>query len=144
ATHEHCRGFGGVDLIVALGGGSVLDLAKCMKHRFLNHSPAHPNALPLLAIPTTAGTGSEATPFATYFENGSKRSLEDPALTPNAVILDPILPASLPQKNRIACALDALAQSVEALWSMRSTSFSRDRARQSIRKLVRHFPFPEA
>jgi alcohol dehydrogenase class IV len=117
-----------VDLIFALGGGSVIDLAKCLKAKFLleGRSPE------LWVVPTTAGTGSEATPFATFFRGRSKQSLEDARILSDQVILDPLLLKGMHPRIAAPCALDALTQAIESLWSVRATDASRSFAMDAI------------
>lgn len=136
------------DLIIAVGGGSVIDLAKTVR-LIAPHSPtALPYALgermpgptktPLLAIPTTAGTGSEATHFAVVYVDGRKYSIADPAMRPDHVILDPELTYSAPPSVTAASGLDALCQAIESYWSVRSTAASRDLARRAIELAFTH------
>ncbi len=101
------------DTIVSIGGGSVIDLAKILHHR--STSIRHH-----VAVPTTAGTGSEVTPFATYYVNGRKESLADSRILPDRVILDSSLLESLPERIVISCALDAFSHAVESHWSIQS------------------------
>ncbi len=91
------------DYVIAVGGGSVLDMAKLMVFfgsinrapRTYLSSPArldsNSGAVPLCAIPTTAGTGSEATQFAVLYDGKIKHSVADPSILPDAVILNPSL-----------------------------------------------------
>jgi alcohol dehydrogenase class IV len=123
------------DWIVAAGGGSAIDIAKCVKAlaqapEYLNpdHSgwrpPPAPLRLaptPLVAVPTTAGSGSECTHFAVVYIGERKHSLEDAGLVPDIALLDSELTASLPPLQTAVTGLDALGQSIEALWSVRST-----------------------
>jgi alcohol dehydrogenase class IV len=119
------------DLVVAVGGGSVIDLAKAVRTIGPVASDAGPFLLgdrtveeggpPLLAVPTTAGTGSEATRYAVFTVDGGKRPIGHPALLPEHVILDPELTYSLPPAVTASTGLDALAQAMESMWSTRST-----------------------
>lgn len=131
----------GCEAIVAVGGGSAIDVAKCVKYYAeseLSEAPAQdipPNAIPLLAVPTTAGTGSEATRFAVVYYNGEKQSIADESLIPSAVLFDPDALKSLPAYQRKATMLDAFCHAVESYWSLNSTEESRcfsDRALRSI------------
>lgn len=114
------------DYVAAVGGGSVIDLAK-----LINQSRK-----PLLAIPTTAGTGSEVTSFATLFINGVKTSVE--GLRPNWFILDHQLLQSVPRYPAICAGLDALCQSIESLWSKQATEESKKYAEHSVRLALEH------
>jgi alcohol dehydrogenase class IV len=117
------------DVIVAVGGGSVLDTAKALSilcrnpgpcARFLEGTPgasAVPGpGIPWIAVPTTAGTGSEATKNAVIRSQtaGAKRSMRSAFLLAHAVIVDPLLTVSLPASVTGASGLDALTQLVEA------------------------------
>lgn len=120
----------GPDLVIAVGGGHVLDCAKAI------------NALggqkPLIAIPTTAGSGSEATPFAVIYKDGVKTSMEGPHLLPSYAIVDPALAASAPQSVALASGLDALCQAIESYWSRKATDESRGYARQALEHIWPH------
>jgi alcohol dehydrogenase class IV len=124
------------EFIVALGGGAVLDLAKCLKSR------AGFEIL-LVAVPTTAGTGSEATPFATYYEDGRKKSLEDLRLVPDVAVHDPRLLVGLPRAVLLHSGMDALAQGIESAFSVRATPASLEDSIAAVEGIVRAgFPWP--
>lgn len=135
------------DLIIAVGGGSVIDLAKAVRTigplssdprpYLLGEAPVGPGP-PLLAIPTTAGTGSEATRYAVFNVDGEKRPIGDPALLPERVILDPGLTDSLPPSVTAATGLDALSQAMESMWSTRSTGTSYTDARIALQLALDH------
>lgn len=114
----------GAGLVVAVGGGSVLDAAKIARARLAEEradgSPA------LLAVPTTPGTGAEVTPFATVwdFERPRKESIAAPEVRPSAALVDPELTTTMDRREYASSALDALVQGVEAAWSTRSTAES--------------------
>jgi alcohol dehydrogenase class IV len=113
------------DAIVACGGGSVIDFAKLYKHR--SKSDAF-----FSALPTTAGTGSEATCFAVYYAEGGKHSLEDVRLLPDCAIVDSRFSCYADRKVRAATACDAFIQAVESYWSVRATDASRAFAEEAI------------
>ncbi len=121
----------GCDGIVALGGGSALDTAKAICF--------YGRSLPICAIPTTAGTGSEATPFAVIYARGEKQSLDRPDLLPQAVLLDPTALETLPAYQRQATALDALCHGVESAWCVHATGQSRALALEAIRGVTAHW-----
>ncbi|MBR0514165.1 MAG: phosphonoacetaldehyde reductase [Clostridia bacterium] len=121
------------DGLVSIGGGSSIDTAKAVK-ALLNvpsvDDVAHnrfPEKLqvPHIAIPGTAGTGSEATQIAVAYVNGSKVSLNHPDLLADGVVLDASLLESLPAYHKKSCALDALAQGIESYWCAAATDDSR-------------------
>src|SRR5690606_34954215 len=94
------------DAIVAIGGGTAIDLAKLVgtiavqeadpRSVATGDSVVERDGPPLLAVPTTAGTGSEATHFAVVYIDGVKHSLAHPVLRPDLVILDPLLTYAMP------------------------------------------------
>jgi len=92
--------------------------------------------LPHVAIPGTAGTGSEATPYAVVYVGGQKLSLDHPALLPEAVLLDSSLLDTLPDYHRRSCAMDALAQGIESFWAQKATEESRVHAVKAIRGVL--------
>ncbi len=132
-TH-HC------DFIIAVGGGSAMDVAKCIKlfwnmdqeENYLGQKIAE-NAVPLLAIPTTAGTGSEATRFAVIYYEGNKQSVAHISCIPGYVLLDASLLETLPLYQRKATLLDALCHGIESYWSVNASDESRRYAAEAIR-----------
>lgn len=129
----------GCDAILAVGGGSAMDVAKCVK-LYANLDPARnyleqdivPNDIPFLAMPTTAGTGSEATRYAVIYYNGAKQSVTHDSIVPSAVLFDPSALETLPSYQRKATMLDALCHAVESFWSVNSTPESRVFSRDAI------------
>jgi len=115
------------DFIVSIGGGSAIDVGKSVN--VLNAD--EPRACHL-AIPTTAGTGSEATHFAVLYKNGEKMSLEHPGAIPEFVILDPVFLDTLPLYHKKSAMLDALCQAIESLWAKGKTHQSVMYAQQAI------------
>ena len=122
----------GCDAILAVGGGSVLDAAKTAAAAIANHKPAEKlvgtlkvkkQPMPLIAVPTTAGTGSETTIAAVISGTAThrKRQILDPKLVPFAAILDPELTVGLPRGNTIHTAMDALTHALEAYVSTYAT-----------------------
>lgn len=133
-----------VDFVIGMGGGSVLDSAKVVALLAadqqttlldaLNGTERNFRSLPMIAIPTTAGTGSEVTSFATVWDDLHKRkySLASPEMYPLLSIIDPILTATLPTKLLASTGLDALAHAVESSWSVNSTQESLEYGLQAI------------
>lgn len=118
------------DMVIAVGGGSAMDCAKaaaCLAAGNLAsiravHSggvPLGPARLPLIALPTTAGTGSEVTPFAVLSdaEKQVKGPIAGDALYPTHAVVDPELTHSLPLKVTAVTGLDALCHAIEGYWS---------------------------
>ncbi|MFG6333478.1 MAG: phosphonoacetaldehyde reductase [Lachnospiraceae bacterium] len=133
------------DFIIAAGGGSAMDVAKCIK-LFWNLDPDRnyleqeivENEVPLLAIPTTAGTGSEATRFAIIYYEGNKQSVAHAGCIPDYVLLDASLLDTLPEYQRKATMLDALCHALESYWCVSSTKESREYAAEAIREVFRY------
>lgn len=119
------------DLVVAIGGGTAIDLAKLIGTLAVQSGPAREIATghaainvagkPLMAIPTTAGTGSEATHFAVVYVDGKKHSVAHPTLLPDYAVVDPRLTESLPKQMTAATGLDAFCQAIESIWSVGAT-----------------------
>ena len=115
----------GCDTIIAVGGGSSIDVAKCIKL----YCPSEPK---LIAIPTTAGTGSESTRYAVAYRNGEKQSITHESIIPDYAILEPSVLDSLPLYQKKCTMMDALCQAIESWWSVNATDASRVLSRQAI------------
>jgi len=137
----------GVDAVavIGIGGGSVLDTSKIIALLIRNEGDAAgwigavtpPNGIaPLLLMPTTSGTGSEATRIAMVTVGGAKRASSSPLYIPRAVILDPDLVASLPGPVVASTGMDALAHAVEALMSSQRSPLAAHHALRAIELLV--------
>jgi alcohol dehydrogenase class IV len=137
----------GVDWVAAVGGGSVLDLAKAAAGLLHAEGPAQayhdggaipPSRTPFLAVPTTAGTGSEATAVSvlTNANTGVKKSIRHPSFLARVVILDPRLLASCPPAVAAASGMDALTQAVESFVSNHASWFSDEWALQAVRLIA--------
>lgn len=140
-VHDGCAVFRdrGCDSIVAVGGGSAIDVAKAIKYHICSEKgdsqglmPPFDAPLSLVAIPTTAGTGSESTNFAVCYDRGEKLSIESALLLPTVAVLEPDLLKSVPLYHRSATFFDALSQAMESYWSINSTIESRDYARRAL------------
>ena len=131
------------DAIAAIGGGSAIDVAKCIK-LYSNMDPAVnylqqeivPNDVPLMAIPTTAGTGSEATRYAVIYYNDAKQSVTHESMIPSAVLMDSSALKTLPLYQKKSTMLDALCHSIESFWSVNSTEESRVYSRNAIEMVL--------
>lgn len=117
------------DTILAVGGGSAIDVAKSIK--FYSKSSAE-----IIAIPTTSGTGSESTHFAVIYRDGVKQSIADQSLLPKYVILEASTLLSVPMYTRKATMLDALCHSIESYWAKKATDESRDLAVRAIKVIL--------
>ena len=122
----------GCDSILSIGGGSAIDVAKCIK-LFAAMKDGVPyieqehvfSAVKHIAIPTTAGTGSESTRFAVIYYNGMKQSVTDDCILPDIAVLSPSLLTGLPLYQKKATLLDALCHAVESMWSVNAFDGSR-------------------
>ncbi len=121
----------GCDTILAVGGGSPMDVAKCIKK--YSESDA-----PIIAIPTTSGTGSESTHFAVVYENGNKMSVAAPDLLPEMVILEPATLRNVPEYTRKATMLDALCHAIESHWAKKATPESKGYAEKAIELILKY------
>lgn len=133
------------DAIAAVGGGSAIDVAKCIKlysnmesSRNYLEQTIIPNEIPFLAMPTTAGTGSEATRFAVIYYNGVKQSVNDLSCVPDAVLFDPAVLETLPLYQKKATMLDAFCHALESFWSVNSTAESKVFSCEAIRMILLH------
>lgn len=132
------------DCIVAVGGGATLDAAKLIALCASNGRPIEsmlrsdftPNAIPMIAVPTTAGSGSEATHFAVLFVGQQKYSVAHVSLRPRLAIIDPTLTHSVPRRVAAAAGLDALCQSIESLWSRQADPRSQMLATEALDLIV--------
>ena len=133
------------DTIVAIGGGSSIDVAKCIKlfcktdcsNNILNES-YFDTKVPLIAIPTTAGTGSESTRYAVIYYDGKKQSITHNSILPNYVILDSSFLKTLPIYQKKCTLLDALCQAIESWWSINSTKESIEYSKIAIQKIIKN------
>ena len=131
--------------IISFGGGSAIDLAKCIKlyaktpssSNYLQE-PKEYNLIEHLCIPTTAGTGSESTRFAVIYQDGIKNSVTHDSIIPNHVILDYQLLKTLPDYQKKSTMLDALCQAIESYWSVNSTLESKKYAKEAITLILKN------
>ncbi len=139
---------GGIDVVLGVGGGAVLDTAKAIagllpvETELMDHLegvgrglPYTGPALPVVAVPTTAGTGSEATRNAVISERGPdgyKRSFRDESMVPADAVVDPDLLATAPRPLIAANGLDALTQLLESFTSQKATHFTDALARDGL------------
>ncbi|MDF2500167.1 MAG: iron-containing alcohol dehydrogenase [Anaerosporomusa subterranea] len=131
------------DMIIAIGGGSPLDAAKAIAVLAVNDMPARKlfdggfavQPLPILAVPLTAGTGSEVTPYSilTDVERQTKRSFSDPSIFPKVAFLDARYTQTLSRSVTVNSAVDALSHAIEGYLSRRSTPVTDCMALEAIR-----------
>lgn len=125
------------ELVVAFGGGFVIDAAKQVASRLLNARRQSGLLGPrIMAIPTISGSGSEVTPFASVWTNGRKSSIEDARLYPAELFLVPAFATSVPIDKALPAALDALSHALEAIWNVAATPGSDEAAAAAIATLV--------
>ena len=136
------------DVVLAVGGGTAIDLAKLIRFcaaqsadpRDLIMSPAaNPRpGVPLIAVPTTAGTGSEATHFAVVYVDDRKHSLAHRYVRPDFAVVDASLTENLPPHLTAETGLDALCQAIESMWSTLSTDESLRDATEAVQLVWQH------
>lgn len=134
------------DSIIAVGGGSAMDVAKCVKlfsgmDSTVNYleQEKFDTCVPLIAVPTTAGTGSESTRFAVIYFEGKKQSVTHDSIIPNHVILDWSVLSTLPVYQKKCTMLDALCQGIESWWSVNSTDESKSYAQKAVSLIVENY-----
>ena len=138
----------GCDSLMAVGGGSAMDVAKCIK--LYSNLPGDgsngswlkadsvSNDIPFIVLPTTAGTGSEATRYAVIYYNDAKQSVTSESIIPETVLMDPHSLLTLPLYQKKSTMMDALCHAIESFWSVNSTAASREFSRDAIRLVIRH------
>ena len=133
----------GCDCIVSVGGGSAIDVAKCVRLYAAMDGSAPYIGQPHVfspfrhfAVPTTAGTGSESTRFAVIYYNGVKQSVTDDSILPDAAVLDASLLSGLPAYHKKATLLDAICHATESMWSVNSDGQSRQYAYSALRMIL--------
>ncbi|HXB68097.1 MAG TPA: iron-containing alcohol dehydrogenase [Candidatus Acidoferrales bacterium] len=145
----------GCDLVIAIGGGSAIDAGKAVAAMLANPGDpldylevigraqplAHPGA-PFIAIPTTAGTGSEVTRNAVLAapEHGVKASLRSPGMLPRLAVVDPELTLSLPGATTASTGLDALTQLIEPYVSVRANPMTDQFCAEGMRRAAAALP----
>jgi alcohol dehydrogenase len=143
------------DCILALGCGSSMDTAKALARlltqskdatlatHFRDHRPLSPTpALPVVAIPTTAGTGSEVTPFGTVwdFEREKKYSITGDDLYAAIAVLDPELTIGVPHEVTISSGLDAISHALESTWNKNANAVTLGLATKSLQLSLTALP----
>lgn len=135
------------DLLIAVGGGSVLDMAKLIRFfraytgdltgtDFVRNS----EPIPLYALPTTAGTGCEATQFAVVYRDKTKYSVAHPAVLPDIAFVYPPFTYDTSAYLTATAGFDALSQAIEAYWNVYATDESDSYAMRAIGLLWHHLP----
>ena len=135
------------ECILAIGGGSVIDTAKCFS--ILINAPnlsllklvtdssqaMSIRPIPIIAVPTTSGSGSEVTPFATVWNHAEKKkhSLSIDSVMPHSAVIDPSLTLSLPIRETLSSGLDAISHAFESIWNVNATPKTLSVATQALR-----------
>lgn len=129
------------DFIIGIGGGSPLDAAKAIAILAVNEiaeeallSQQYGPVLPLVAVATTAGTGSEITPYSilTFPAQQTKKSIASPKIIPRLAILDPAYTSQLPYQITVDTAVDAYSHALESYLSVNATPLSELHAREAL------------
>ena len=143
----------GCDAILAVGGGSSIDVAKCIKLAVLakegrdalipplvsTRVEIEGRRIPFIAIPTTAGTGSESTHNAVMYYQGSKQTVTNDGVLPDYALLEPKVLATLPLYQKKCTMMDALCQGIESWWSVNSTDESKGYAKTAVELITKHW-----
>lgn len=137
---NHCN------MIVAVGGGSTIDVAKCIK-LYCKMDPSinyleqekKDTGIPLIAIPTTAGTGSESTKHAVIYYEGKKQSISHDSIVPDVAVLEPSSLKTLPVYQKKCTMLDALCQGIESWWSVNSNDESKEYSKKAIEMIMKNW-----
>lgn len=131
------------DAILAIGGGSSIDVAKCIKlysdmddTRVYLEQEYKDNEVTLIAIPTTSGTGSESTRYAVIYYEGKKQSVAHDSIVPKYAILDYRNLITLPLYQKKCTMLDALCQGIESYWSVNATDESREYSTKALTMIM--------
>lgn len=138
------------DSILAVGGGSAIDVAKCIKLAVLakegnaaiipplvsQRIPIDGVKIPFIAIPTTAGTGSESTHNAVMYYEGAKQTVINDGVLPDYAVLEPSVLKTLPLYQKKCTMMDALCQGIESWWSVNSTEESYEYSRKTVELIM--------
>lgn len=143
----------GCDSILAVGGGSAMDVAKCIKLAVLSKEgdkalipplvsqrlPIDGAKIPFIAIPTTAGTGSESTHNAVMYYQGAKQTVTNDGILPDCALLEPSVLRTLPLYQKKCTMMDALCQGIESWWSVNSTEKSKGYSRKAVELVMAYW-----
>lgn len=143
----------GCDAILAIGGGSPMDVAKCIKLAVLADDGINAiippmvnknvvidgNKIPFIAIPTTAGTGSESTHNAVMYYEGTKQTVTNDGILPDYAILEPSVLKTLPLYQKKCTMMDALCQGIESWWSVNSTDESKEYSKKAVELIIQNW-----
>ena len=124
------------DLIVSIGGGSVMDMSKLIRHMAVEKG----YSIPLHAMPTTAGTGAEATHFAVVYIDGKKQSIAADDVLPDVAVVYPPFTYSNSVYQAACAGFDAVAQAIESFWAKGATEESREYSVKALGLLWNQLP----
>lgn len=138
------------NVIMAVGGGSAMDVAKCIKLAFLAKEGCNAiipplvsqrvdidgSAMPFIAIPTTAGTGAESTHNAVMYYEGSKQTVTNDGVLPDYALLEPSVLKTLPLYQKKCTMMDALCQGIESWWSVNANDESKEYSKKAIELIM--------
>lgn len=134
------------DLIIGVGGGSAMDMSKLIHHlsayksfdkqTIVSGLQNHTTKTQLMLIPTTSGSGSEATRFAIVYIDGKKHTLSHRSVLPDYAVVDGLLSEKLPGNVTAYTGIDAISQAIESYWSNGANEKSRSYALKALKYLV--------
>lgn len=139
----------GCGAVLAIGGGSILDCAKAVAMLAtnggsvvdyqMNGKPILNRTLPFFAVPTTSGTGSEASKVSVVYnpDNGLKKSFYSQYMIADTVILDPLMTVGLPESVTVSTGIDALSHAIESYVSLNATPYTEMFSMQAMRLIVK-------
>jgi len=134
------------DAVIGIGGGSTMDTAKFAAATALGGAPLvdyydgrlpfPEKRLPVIAVPTTAGTGSEVTQVSVMSHDKEKKTINNPVFMPKIAIVDPMLTATVPPRTTMNTGIDAMAHALEGYWSRNHNPISDLMAVESVRLVL--------
>ena len=137
-----------VNAVVGMGGGSTMDTAKFAAATALGDAeaieyfrgarPFPAERLPMIAVPTTAGTGSEVTQVSVISCGKEKKTINDPVFMPKAALIDPALTETVPPRTTMNTGLDAMAHALEGYWSKNHQPISDLMAVEAVRLVLQN------
>ena len=138
------------DFVIAVGGGSVMDVAKSINiissnkekpiEYITNKNNIGNKGKTLVAIPTTSGSGSEATKFAVVYIGKTKYSLDNELILPDYAIIDPQFTLNLSKNITASSGMDAFCQAMESYWCVNSNEESKKYAKEAIKIIIKNLP----
>jgi len=140
-----------IDAFIGIGGGSAIDMAKALSVLYTNNKPAiHYRGFnqfnnpirPIIAIPTTAGTGSEITPNASFIDTKEKKKLgiNGEGIRPKYAILDPVLTLSCPRSPTVSAGIDSMVHATEAFVAKDTNPMAQLFAKEGFKKVIKNLP----